>query len=125
MKEEGDRASLVRFDEYELSVEYFDPTENQIRTVETNSYTDGYNVRVQENHYDDYRPKPFDLGLVEPAAVVTAVEDALTRVDDPYSFSLRIEPDRETGQVRMVTSVPGDEAIDVVADMDGEFIEVG
>ena len=124
IEEEGERATLVRFDEYGLQVEYFDPNDNRLRTVQTDSYTDGYTVRVEENHYDDFRPRPFDLRLVEPSAVVKAVEEALTEVDDPYTFSLRIEADRDSGEVTLVTYVSGDDTADVVAGLDGELIEV-
>lgn len=110
---EGKDAVSVRLDEYGMRVEYFDPNARQSRYFETNDYVDGYTLRVEDSFYDDYQPRPFDLSTIDAATMIAAVEDALTTTDDIYTYSLRIEADRETGDVSMVVSVSGDDAVAV------------
>lgn len=109
---EGKDAVSVRLDEYGMRIEYFDPNARQSRYFETNDYVDGYTLRVEESFYDDYQPRPFDLSTIDAATMIAAVEDALTKTDDIYTYSLRIEADRETGDVSMVVSVSGDDTVD-------------
>lgn len=113
VEEEGEKAVSLRLTEYGLTVEYFDPNARESRYFETNSYTEGYELRVEETRYEDYQPRPFDVSVLSPARIVAAVEDALGGVDDPYSFSLRVSADQESGAVSMVTSVSGDDSVDV------------
>lgn len=109
---EGKDAVSVRLDEYGMRVEYFDPNARQSRYFETNDYVDGYVLRVEDSFYDDYQPRPFDLSTIDAATMIAAVEEALTTTDDIYTYSLRIEADRETGDVSMVVSVSGDDTVD-------------
>lgn len=111
--EEGDQAVSLRLTEYGLTVEYFDPNARESRYFETNSYTRGYELRVEETHYEDYQPRPFDVSVLSPARMVAAVEEALDEVDDPYTFTLRVSADQESGEVSMVTSVSGDDSVDI------------
>ena len=113
IEEEGEKAVSLRLTEYGLTVEYFDPNARESRYFETNSYTEGYELRVEETRYEDYQPRPFDVSVLSPARIVAAVEDALGGVDDPYSFSLRVSADQESGEVSMVTSVSGDDSVEV------------
>ncbi|WP_156392078.1 MULTISPECIES: hypothetical protein [unclassified Nocardioides] len=112
---EGKDAVSVRLSEYDLTVEYFDPNKRESRYFETNDYVDGYEVRVEKSHYDDYQPRPFDLSTIDAATMIAAVKDALTKTDDIYTYSLRIDADRETGVVSMVVSVSGDESVEVTS----------
>lgn len=112
---EGKDAVSVRLSEYNLTVEYFDPNNRETRYFETNDYVDGYELRVEKSHYDDYQPRPFDLSTIDAATMIAAVEDALTKTDDVYTYDLRIAADRETGEVSMVVSVGGDESIDITS----------
>lgn len=113
IEEEGDQAVSLQFTEYGLTVEYFDPNARESRYFETNSYTDGYELRVETTRYESYQPVPFDLALLSPARIVGAVEEALESAEDAYTFSLRASVDRESGEVSMVTSVSGEESVDV------------
>lgn len=112
---EGPDAVSLRLSEYGMTVEYFDPNKRESRYFETNDYVDGYEVRVEKTHYDDYQPRPFDLSTIDAATLVEAVEDALTRTDDIYTYSLWIDADRETGEVSMVVSVSGDESVEITS----------
>lgn len=112
---EGKDAVSVRLSEYDLTVEYFDPNKRESRYFETNDYIDGYRVRVEKSHYDDYQPRPFDLSTIDAATMIAAVKDALTETNDVYSYSLRIAADRETGVVSVVVSVSGDESVEVTS----------
>lgn len=112
--EEGSDAVSVRLDEYGMTVEYFDPNKRQSRYFETRGYReDGYTLRVEKSYYDDYQPRPFDLSVLEPEDLVAAVEEALERTDDIYTYSLRVEADRQSGDVSIVTNVSGDDSISV------------
>ncbi len=100
--EEGDQPVSVRVSEYGVSVEYFDPNTKRIRTVETNGYSDGYDIRVRPG-YDDYAPQRFALDLADPDAMIAAVEDALEEARDGYSFDLRIDVQPGTTGAAVVT----------------------
>ena len=105
---EGEQAVSVRLDEYGVTVEYFDPNKRQIRSFETRGGDDGgYTLRVEESYYDDYQPRPFDLAVLDPADLIADVDAALEKVDDATTFYVRIEADRETGEVAVVTRVSG------------------
>lgn len=112
---EGKDAVALRLDEYGMSIEYFDPNERQRRVFETNDYIDGYTLQVEDSYYDDYMPRPFDLTVVDADTMIAAVNDALTRTDDIYTFRLLIEADRETGEVATVVTVSGDESVEVTS----------
>lgn len=110
---EGKDAVSLRLSEYGMTVEYFDPNNRETRYFETNDYVDGYEVRVEKSHYDDYQPRPFDLSTIDAATMIAAVKDGLTKTDDIYTYGLRVAADRETGKVDMVVSVSGDESIEI------------
>ena len=106
---EGDQAIGVRIDEYGVTVEFFDPNERQIRRFETHGYDEGgYTLRVDESYYDDYQPRPFDLTALSPARLVADINAALDKADGATSFYVRIEADRETGKVAVITRISGD-----------------
>jgi hypothetical protein len=112
-EEQGDQPAVaVHLDEYGMTVEYFDPTRDQTRYVETNGYSDDITVRITDNFYTDYKPQPFDLALVDPAAMVQAVEDALEDSEDPYTWEVRISVEEEGTTPVMVTRVSGDERVE-------------
>lgn len=113
VEEEGPKAVSLQLTEYGLTVEYFDPNDRESRYFETNSYTDGYELRVETTHYENYQPVPFDLAVLSPARIVGAVEEALESAEDAYTFTLRASVDRESGEVSMVTSVSGEESVDI------------
>lgn len=112
---EGKDAVSLRLTEYGMTVEYFDPNRRESRYFETNDYVDGYEVRVEKTHYDGYQPRPFDLSTIDATTMIEAVEDALTKTDDIYTYSLRIDADIDTGEVAMVVSVSGDDSVEVTS----------
>ncbi len=115
LKVEGKDAVSVRLSEYDLTVEYFDPNNRETRYFETNDYVEGYELRVEKSHYDSYQPVPFDLSTIDAATMIAAVKDALTKTDDVYTYDLRIDVDRDTGDVQWVVSVGGDDSIQVTS----------
>ncbi|MBM9459491.1 hypothetical protein JK386_06220 [Nocardioides sp. zg-536] len=108
----GEDVISVRLSEYALRIEYFDPNEDEISTVEFNDYSEGYRLEVSESYYEDYMPRPFKLSVVEAETMIEAVEGAVEKAEDPYSFDLRIEADRTSGEVTMTTDVSADEAVE-------------
>lgn len=124
VKAEGTRAVSVRLDEYAMRVEYFDPNENESRTVENNDYTEGYQVQVEQNHYPDYRPIPFDLAEIDPAVLIAVADETIAQTDDAYTFSLTVAVDRESGEIQIEGYASGDERITLVADVHGEVVSV-
>lgn len=112
-KEQGEAPAVaVHLDEYGMTVEYFDPVRDQTRYVETNSYSEDITVRITDNFYTDYKPQPFDLAVVDPAAMVRAVEDALDDSEDPYSWEVRISVEEGGTTPVMVTRVSADERLE-------------
>lgn len=112
---EGKDAVALRLDQYGMSVEYFDPNARQRRLFETNDYVEGYTLRVEESYYDEYMPRPFDLAIIDADTMIAAVNDALTRTHDIYTYRLLIEADRETGEVSMVVDVDGEDSVEVTS----------
>lgn len=122
--EVGEQAVTVRLSEYALQVEFYDPNADQVRTYEVDKYTDGYRVQVEDNHYDDYRPRPFDLATVDAGVLVDVTEQAIARAEDPYAYSVDVRADRDTGEVEIavwVSTEDGDD-VELTADLDGEVI---
>lgn len=111
--------------EYLLRVEYFDATEGQIRSYEFNGYSEGYQVKVEDNYYDDYQPRPFRLDAVDSDTLVTTAEEALDGAEDPYSFTVTVEVDRDSG-ITEVVAVAAEEAgddLEVVEEIEGASVE--
>ncbi|KRB78001.1 hypothetical protein ASE01_07450 [Nocardioides sp. Root190] len=112
-KEQGEvPAVAVHLDQYGMTVEYFDPVRDQTRYVETNGYSEDITVRITDNFYTDYKPQPFDLAVVDPAAMVQAVEDALDDSEDPYSWEVRINVEEDGSTPVMVTRIFADERVE-------------
>lgn len=109
----GQQPITVRLDEYGLSVEFYDPNTEKVRTVETAHYDpDGYRVRTRDNEYDDYHPGRFPLDLAQPSAMIAQVRAALDRADGPWSWRLEIEVDDASRDVVMTTDVSADEDVE-------------
>lgn len=109
----GQQPISVRLDEYGLSVEFYDPNTEKVRTVETVRYdADGYRVQTRDNEYDDYHPGRFPLDLAQPGAMIDQVRGALARADAPWSWRLEIEVDDESRDVAMTTSVSASDDIE-------------
>ncbi len=125
-EEVGDQVIGVQLNYYSLSIETFDPTADRLTTYQETDSLDGYELRVENNHYDDYRPRPFDLSDIEPAALVAAAEEALEHTEAPERFDVRVEADNESGEVTVVATASGEdfEDVEVVATPDGEIVSV-
>jgi hypothetical protein len=122
----GNQATRLSLDEYGLEVTAYDPTTDELKTYTVDTYTDGYTLRVEENAYDDYRPKPFYIDSVEPGVLISAAEDVLGRIDDPYTYDVSVEPDAETGAVSIVAYAwdGEDERVTVTSETDGSVVSV-
>lgn len=112
--EEGERQPVaVYLNEYSMTVEYFDPAKDESRYVETNSYSDDVTVRVKKNFYTGYdKPTPFDITVVDPAAMVRATREVLDDAEDAYSWEVRVSvPQDETTPV-MVARVSAQDDVE-------------
>lgn len=107
----------VRLSEYDVSVEYYDPNRDESRIVETDTYGDGYDVRVEPNRYRDYRPRPFDLTVVDPTRFVASVTDALADADDPDYVTAEVRVDPDSGRIEQSVRVSADEDVDRTLDL--------
>ena len=112
--EEGDRQPVaVHLDEYSMTVEYFDPAKDESRYVETNSYSDDVTVRVRKNFYTGYdKPTPFDITVVDPAAMVEAARDALADSEDAYTWEVRVSVPPDGTEPLMVARVSGKDTVE-------------
>lgn len=118
----GAEAIELRVDEYGLAITYYDPNRDQLRTFEKSSYDpDTYQVQVEENYFDDYRPRPLPLEELEPAVVVEVGEDAIAETSEPYSYEVTAKADPGSGEPRIradVSDGDGDSVVQVT-DADG------
>lgn len=114
-KNDTDPVSL-RLSDYNLAIEYFDPTAQEISRFQFDTYSKGYRVTVDENPYSDYRPPRFPLSMVSPQALIDAADAALAKSSNASYFDVTVEADPETGEVAIVASVSGDERVEVTSE---------
>lgn len=113
---EGSDPVGFEINEYEVRVEFFDPNRDRTTSLTRSTYdvdSDGYRTEVRDSYYDDYAPRPIDLDLIVPADVISAAETALAEAEDPYSWSVVVSADYDTGVVSMVADAYGDESAEI------------
>lgn len=118
------QAVEFRIDQYYLNVAFYDPNTRETRTFEQAEYNideGDYTVEVEEQAFDNYRPRPFYLDELDPAVVVEVTEEAIAAAEDPYSFTTYADVS-ESGEllIRVQVSSSGDDDVEVVTDAEGD-----
>ncbi|WP_141014426.1 hypothetical protein [Nocardioides sambongensis] len=113
-------------DEYGLTITYYDPNRDQVRTFEKDAYDPaGYQVQVEDNYFEDYRPRPLPLEDLDPAVFVEVGEGAIEESEEPYSYQVSAKADLDSGELRIRADVSdggGDDVVEVT-DADGDVVE--
>jgi hypothetical protein len=70
-------------------------------------------VRVRKNFYTGYdKPTPFDITVVDPAAMVEAARDALADSEDAYTWEVRVSVPPDGTEPLMVARVSGKDTVE-------------